>query len=74
MLIPAAMQIYEGIELLKSIPTEARSAQMKEFFEACPSASSEQSYGYGLGLATARAILLTSSTLILAGVKPEDVL
>jgi hypothetical protein len=73
-MIPAAIEIYEGIDLLKAMPAPARQDQQKEFREACPSASTDTIFGYELGLAVARAILKTSEALLLAGVKPEDVL
>lgn len=80
MIIPAAMDIYEGAELLKNMEQRWKDDQRKELASA--KADLQQDYkvadtfeaGYELGIATARAMLKGSAELMTHGADPEKVL
>ena len=85
MLVPNAETIEQAIDSLPALPVWMDVDQTKELHEALGAdrlvklgttvpLSTDLIVGYRLGLATARTVLAGSATLILANVKPEDVL
>lgn len=80
MVIPAAMQIYAGGELLQRMDSAARDDQLKELRSARAQldqyygAVDSLEFGFELGLAVARVILSTSGLLAQKGVDGTAIL
>lgn len=83
MIIPAAMNIYSGADMLKKMDPRSRELQRREFAVIGDARAREYgasgltedlTVGYELGLATARAILFGSAELVLHRADPSKVL
>ena len=80
MIVPAAMHIYAGAELLRRSPELWRADQQKELAAAMPTLIHQYgiaesfSNGYELGLATARAIIAGSVEVMLHKANPDNIL
>lgn len=80
MLIPAAMNIYAGAAFKAGTAKAFTDDQLKELEAATPTLYNDYKInptfqeGYLLGLATARAVILSSSEVLMHGADPAKVL
>lgn len=83
MIIPAAMNIYAGADLLKNMDPKWRELQRKELVVIGQQRAKEYGasgltvdfiIGYELAMATARAMIAGSAELVMKGADPEKVL
>ena len=71
---PSAGTIEGAVDDLKKADDHMLEAQGSELASAVPALSQEATYGYNLGLQTARRMLAGSPVLSIAGIDPTSLL
>jgi len=72
--IPSGEIIEEAVSSIVNLPAWAKQDQLKELHSAVGDKTQDFQDGYTLGLQVARQVLAGNDALIIANVKPGDVL